>query len=74
MKLKLALSLPKLLKLRVGVQLGLDVGARLDVRLKLRGGEPLRWKAAIARGGGGAKAELPEAATLLVPGHEIPRA
>ncbi|HXU68819.1 MAG TPA: hypothetical protein VN947_05795 [Polyangia bacterium] len=75
MKLKLALSLPKLVKLRVGVQLGLDVGARLDVRLKLRGGEPLRWKAAIVRGGGGgARAELPEAATLLVPGHEIPRA
>ena len=73
MKLKIDFNLPKLVKLRVGFQLGLDVGARVDVRLKLRGAEPLRWKAAIARGSK-EPAELPESSTLLVPPHDIPRA
>ena len=73
MKLKIDLSLPKLVKLRVGLQLGFDVGARVDVRLRLRGGEPLRWKAAIARGAN-KPAELPEPETLMVTPHEIPRA
>ncbi len=73
MKLRVDFSLPKLVKLRVGVQLGLDVGAKLDVRLRLRGGEPLRWKAAIARGRGG-RAELPEPAAVIVPPRELPRA
>jgi hypothetical protein len=46
-KFKVDFSLRRLVKLRVGVQLGLDVGARLDVRLRLRGRDPLRWKAAL---------------------------
>ena len=72
MKLKIDLSLPKLVKLRLGLQLGLDVGARVDVRLRLRGGEPLRWKAALARGAN-KQPELPEPSPMIVP-HEIPRA
>lgn len=47
MKLKLDFSLSKLVRLRVGVKLGRDAGAALDVRLRLRGREPLRWKAAL---------------------------
>jgi hypothetical protein len=73
MKLKIDFNLPKLVKFRVSLQLGLDVGARVDVRLRLRGQEPLRWKAALAPGGG--VRELPEPEVLPpVPGREIPRA
>jgi hypothetical protein len=50
MKLKLDLSLSKLVRLRVGLQLGLDVGARVELRLRVRGREPLKWKAALMRG------------------------
>ncbi len=73
MKLKIDFSLPKLVKFRVGLQLGLDVGAKIDVRLRLRGREPLRWKAAIAPGAG-ARPELPEPATPIIPPRELPRA
>jgi hypothetical protein len=73
MKLKIDLSLPKLVKLRVGLQLGLDVGAKIDVRVRVRGGEPLRWKLALARGAA-KKAQLPEPETLIVPPRELPRA
>lgn len=75
MKLRFELSLPKLVKLRVGMQLGLDVGAKLDVRVRLRGREPLRWKAALARGDGG-KHELPPAEALVTPppGRTTPQA
>jgi len=48
MKLKVDFNLPKIIKLRVALQLGVDVGARVDVRLRLRGRDPLRWKAALA--------------------------
>ena len=71
MKLKIDFSLPKLVKLRVGLQLGLDVGAKIDVRLRVRGGEPLRWKAALARGEA-KQAQLPEP-VVVVP-RELPRA
>jgi hypothetical protein len=73
MKLKIDFSLPKLVKFRVGLQLGLDVGAKVEVRLRLRGREPLRWKAALARGEK-KKAQLPEPATVVVPPRELPRA
>jgi hypothetical protein len=73
MKLRFDFSLPKLVKLRVGVQLGLDIGAKFDVRMRVRGLEPLRWKAAIARGEG--KKELPAAELPAMPvGREPPRA
>jgi hypothetical protein len=73
MKLKIDFSLPKLVKLRVGFQIGFAVGAKVDVRLRLRGREPLRWKAAIARGDA-KKAQLPEPAPVLIPPRELPRA
>lgn len=73
MKLKIDFSLPKLVKLRVGLQLGLDVGAKVDVRLRLRGREPLRWKAALARGEA-KKPQLPEPAPPLITSRELPRA
>jgi len=73
MKLKIDFSLPKWVKLRVGLQLGLDVGAKVDVRLRLRGREPLRWKVALARGEA-KKAQLPEPETLIIPPRELPRA
>jgi len=74
-KLKLDFSLPKLVKLRVGLQVWLDVGAKLDVRLRLRGREPLRWKAAIARGEGDKQKELPAAdAALFAPARVPPQA
>jgi hypothetical protein len=73
MKLKIDFSLPKLVRVRFGVQLGLDVGAKVDVRLRLRGKEPLRWKAALLRG----EAKKPEAArelsSVAVP-RDVPRA
>jgi hypothetical protein len=73
MKLKIDFSLPKLVKLRVGFQIGFAVGAKVDVRLRLRGREPLRWKAAIARGDG-KKPELPEPEAFIVSPRELPRA
>jgi hypothetical protein len=73
MKLKIDFSLPKLVKFRVGLQLGLDVGVKVDVRLRLRGREPVRWKAALARGEE-KKPQLPEAATVVVARRELPRA
>ncbi len=73
MKLRLDFSLPKLVKLRVGVALGLDIGAKLDVRLRVRGREPLRWKAALARDTG--KRELTAAEVIAMPvGREPPQA
>jgi hypothetical protein len=60
MKLKIDLNLPKLARFRVAFELGLEVGARIDVKLRLRGRDPLRWKAALAAERGAAK-ELPEA-------------
>lgn len=47
MKLKVDVSLSKLVRLRVGIKLGRAEGAAVDVRLRLRGREPLRWKAAL---------------------------
>jgi len=73
MKIKIDFSLPKLVKLRVGLQLALDVGAKIDLRLRVRGGEPLRWKAALARGEA-KKAQLAEPETVLVMPRELPRA
>jgi hypothetical protein len=70
MKFKVDFSLPKLVRFRVGIQLGADVGARVDVRLRLRGRDPLRWKAAL--GPSKTRAELPE--VTVVPGGELPRA
>ncbi|MDB4967885.1 MAG: hypothetical protein JWN44_3574 [Myxococcales bacterium] len=49
MRLKLDFSLPKLVRLRFGVQVGLDVGVKVDVRWRLRGREPVKWKAALLR-------------------------
>jgi hypothetical protein len=75
MKLKVDFSLPKLVKFRVSLQLGLDVGARVDVRVRLRGRDPLRWKAALAPERARER-ELPEpeAVPPLPPGREPPRA
>lgn len=72
MKLKLDFSLPKLVKFRVGLQVGMDVGARLDVRLRLRGRDPLRWKAAL--GPSRDKEREREPAELPPVPREIPRA
>jgi len=47
MKLKIDFSLPKLVRVKLGLRLGLDEGAALDVRLRLRGGAPLKWRAAL---------------------------
>ena len=64
MKLKIDFSLPKLVKLRLGFQLGLDVGARVDVRL-----QAARRRAAALEGGDRARRrqasrpELPEPGT-----------
>jgi hypothetical protein len=78
-KLKLNLSLPKLVKVRVGLQLGVAVGARVDVRVRVRGKEPLRWKAALApERAAKVPAKLPEPAEAAAPsvamGRETPRA
>ncbi len=75
MKLKFDFSLLKLVRVRFGVQLGLDVGAKVDVRLRLRGREPLKWKAALLRG----DAKRSEAARELPSGapgspRDLPRA
>lgn len=56
MKLKVDLSLPRWVRLRLGLRLGLDEGAAVDVKLKLGGGAPVRWKLALAPG----KAARPE--------------
>jgi hypothetical protein len=71
MKFKIDFSLPKLVRFRVGIQVGTDVGAKLDVRLRLRGRDPLRWKAAL---GPSRARELPEPEVTLPPGHVLPRA
>jgi hypothetical protein len=63
MKLKLDLSLPRWVKLRVGLRLGLDEGAAIDVKLKLAGGDPVRWKLALAPGKTATK-EPPVGSTL----------
>ena len=73
MKLKIDFSLPKLVKLRVGLQIGFDVGAKVDLRLRLRGREPMRWKAAIAPGGS-KQPELPEPQAFVAPTRELPQA
>ena len=63
MKLKVDLSLPRWMKLRVGLRLGLEEGAAIDVKLKLGGGDPVRWKLALAPGKAAAK-EPPVGTTL----------
>jgi hypothetical protein len=42
---KVSLNLPKLVRFKVGIKLGLDDGAKLDLRIKLRGGRVWRWSA-----------------------------
>lgn len=75
MKLKVDFSLPKLVKFRVALELGLADGARIDLRLRLRGREPLRWKAALAAPRRERERELPEAQLPTVPlTRELPRA
>jgi len=56
------------------VQLGLDVGAKVDVRLRLRGREPLRWKAALLRGEAKKQDATRELPSPLVPPRDLPRA
>jgi hypothetical protein len=57
-KLKVDFSLGKLARVRFAVKLGLAEGAAVDVKLRMRGREPVRWKAAI---GPGKTRELPAA-------------
>ncbi|MCU1278202.1 MAG: hypothetical protein JWM53_1748 [bacterium] len=73
MKLKIDFSLPKLVKFRVGLQLGFDVGAKVDLRLRLRGGDPMRWRAAIAPSGT-KHAELPEPEAFVTHTRDLPQA
>jgi hypothetical protein len=49
-KLKVDFNLGKLARVRFALKLGLDEGAAVDVKLRLRGQEPMRWKAALGRG------------------------
>ena len=50
MKLKVDFSLGKLARVKLAVKLGLEDGAAVDVKLRLRGRDPVRWKAALGRG------------------------
>ena len=50
MKLKVDFSLGKLARVKFAVKLGIADGAAVDVKLRMRGQEPLRWKAALGRG------------------------
>ena len=50
MKLKVDFSLGKLARVKFAVKLGLQAGAAVDVKLRLRGRDPVRWKAALGRG------------------------
>ena len=50
MKLKVDFSLGKLARVKFAVKLGLEDGAAVDVKLRLRGRDPVRWKAALGRG------------------------
>ena len=50
MKLKVDFALGKLARVKFAVKLGIDDGAAVDVKLRVRGQEPLRWKAALGRG------------------------
>ena len=45
MNFKVSLNLPKLVRFKIGVRLGLDDGAKLDLRVKLRGGRVWKWSA-----------------------------
>jgi hypothetical protein len=49
-KLKVDFNLGKLARVRFAVKLGLADGAAVDVKLRVRGQEPMRWKAALGRG------------------------
>jgi hypothetical protein len=49
-KLKVDFSLGKLARVKLAVKLGLEDGAAVDVKLRLRGRDPVRWKAALGRG------------------------
>jgi hypothetical protein len=49
-KLKVDFSLGKLARVKFAVKLGIDDGAAVDVKLRMRGREPVRWKAALGRG------------------------
>jgi hypothetical protein len=69
-KLKIDFSLSKRTRVRLALRLGLSEGAAVDVKLRLPGREPVRWKAAIAPSDG--RRELPprkavEPESLLVP-------
>jgi hypothetical protein len=44
-RFKVALDLPKLVRFKVGVRLGGDEGARLDLKVKLFNGRPWKWRA-----------------------------
>ncbi len=50
MKLKVDFSLGKLARVKLAVKLGLEEGAAVDVKLRLRGRDPVRWRAALGRG------------------------
>jgi hypothetical protein len=51
MKLRVDFSLSKRTRVRLALRLGLDEGAAVDLKLRLPGREPVRWKAALAPGG-----------------------
>ena len=59
MKLKVDFSLGKLARVKLALKLGVDDGAAVDVKLRVRGQEPLRWKAALGGGKARGKHELP---------------
>jgi hypothetical protein len=58
---KVQLNLPKLLRFKVGVTVGLDDGAKLDLRVKLRGGRVWKWSAAAEPAKGKALDKQPPA-------------
>jgi hypothetical protein len=78
MKFKLALSLPKLMRVKVALALGFDEGAKIDVKLRLRGRQAWKWTAMAdpgrARALAGKKNGKPEAppAPLPPPGGPQP--
>jgi hypothetical protein len=61
-KLKIDFSLSKRTRVRLALRLGLTEGAAVDVRLRLPGREPVRWKAALAPDGGKPALESPHKA------------
>ncbi len=72
MNFKVSLSLPKLVRFKVGVRLGVEEWARLDVRVKLRGGRAWKWTAMADPGRRAIKASAAESPPLLGRGEHEP--